>query len=147
MRTTATILASEGYTIRTAAKVTGANSRTLQRWVAQGVITPSMHQPVGRGDWAIFSFNDLVAFRTAQRLRANGIPLQRLKKALANLRQADASANLSNTVLVSDGRDIFAKSGAEMRSLLRKPGQVAFVWAIPLAEVEAEIREALRRAA
>lgn len=140
-------IVSEGYWSGAAARVVGMNVRTLQRWTDRGMIQPSLGKTQGRGHRDLFSFNDLVAIKTAVRLRERGISLQSIQKALAFLRQYDSAANLANTYLVSDGKDIYEKSRGQMRSLLRRPGQMAFVWEIDLGEIQQEVRQALREAA
>ncbi len=140
-------IAAEGYGTGTAARVVGIKLRTLQRWADQGLIPPSLKEAHGKGYRDLFSFTDLVAFKTAARLRDMGVSLQAIKKALAYLRQYDSAASLANTYLVSDGADIYEKSGQAMRSLLRKPGQMVFVWTLDLGEIQQEVRAALRKAA
>lgn len=119
----------------------------VQRWANQGLITPSIHRGQGRGDWDLFSFTDLVALKTATRMRQTGVSLQAIKKALLYLQRQDRSANLANTFLVSDGRDIYAKQGDEVRSLLRQPGQLVFAWVIDVGVVQQEVRAALKKIA
>jgi DNA-binding transcriptional MerR regulator len=142
-----TPIAAEGYLTGTAARVVGMNLRTLQRWADKGFTPPSIREGHGKGGKDLFSFRDLVGIKTAARLRAMGVSLQAIKKALAYLRQQDSAASLASTYLVSDGKDIYEKSGAALRSLLRKPGQMAFVWTLDLGEIEQEVRAALRKAA
>jgi DNA-binding transcriptional MerR regulator len=138
------IVGPDGYSTGVAAWVAGLNLRTLQRWTDQGVITPSVQQGQGKGSRDLFSFSDLVALRTFGRLRAMGLSLQAIKKALAVLRANDPGADLAGYSLVSDGREIYQKTGQQMRALVRRPGQLAFVWAIDLGDVQNEVRHALR---
>ncbi len=137
----------EGYSTGIAARVSGLNLRTLQRWTDQGVITPSVQQGKGKGSRDIFSFGDLVALRTLGELRAAGLSLQGMKKALAVLRANNPEADLAGYRLVFDGREIYQATGQEYRALLRKPNQLAFVWAVDLGDIQNEVRLALRRAA
>ena len=142
-----TPIATEGYTSTIAAKVTGLPVIKVQRWTNDGLVTPSIHQGKGRGDWDLFSFADLVALKTAARLRQSGVSLQAIRKALQYLQQHDSSITLANTYLVSDGKDMYEKRGQEMQSLLRKPGQLVFTWVIDLGAIEQEVRQALRKIA
>lgn len=139
-------IAHEGYAIGIAAKVSGLHPRTIERWAKAGLIVPSIAQTTGKGYWNLFSFSDLVALRAAARMRKHNVSLQALRRALAALKAIDASASLANTCLVSDGYDIYSRNGQQVRSLLKKPGQLAFTWVIDLKEVESEVRQMLRAA-
>lgn len=141
------LLPEGGYGVGIAAKVAGLNLRTVQRWTDQGVIIPSISQGKGKGSVDVFSFSDVVTLRTLGRLKQAGISLQQIKKALEALEQIRTTRDLHNIHLVSTGADIYLSTGRAVTSLLKQPGQMAFLWIIPLAEVQAEVKEALRKAA
>jgi hypothetical protein len=68
---------------------------------------------------------------------------------LDNAAWAELMTGLSIAIDVCDGRSATAieRERAARRSLLRKPGQMAFVWTLDLGEIEQEVRAALRKAA
>jgi DNA-binding transcriptional MerR regulator len=140
-------IAVAGYGAGAAARIVGLKLRTVQRWADQGLVPPSLKEAHGKGYRDSFSFTDLVALKTAARLKEKGLSLQAIKRALAFLRQYDSAASLANRCIVSDGADIFEKSGQEVRSLLRKPGQTVFTWVLDLGEIQQEIKRAIREAA
>lgn len=80
----------------------GLSARRLAYWARTGLVAPSARTPGGH---ARYAFRDLVALRTAKRLRDAGVPLQRLRRAIAALRRAlpEARQPLAETVLVASG--------------------------------------------
>lgn len=140
-------IAAEGYNVGLIAKVVGANIRTLQSWTEKGLVSPSIREGHRHGPKDVYSFSDIVAFRTIVKLREKNVSLQAIKKAVAWLRQYDSTVSLAQVCLVSDGADIYEKKGAAVRSILRNPGQTVFTWVLDLGEVQQEVRRALREAA
>ena len=99
----------EAYNTKTAALVTGATERELRYWDARGVINPSVCSAAGRGSRRLYAFLDLVQARAAKQLRACGLSLQKLRKALRLLREHPDQVRhpLAELRLITDGEALF----------------------------------------
>ena len=88
----------------------------LRRWEKQGLI------PAGDA----FTFSDLIAVRTLQKLRENGVPPRRIEKALESLKQKLSGIRrpLSELKIVSDGRTIAVQMAGERMEAMT--GQLLF---------------------
>jgi DNA-binding transcriptional MerR regulator len=135
----------ERFTAGQAVKLSGVPYPRLDYWIRTGFLTPSIELASGTGSDRGFSFADVLALRVAQRLREAGVPLQSLRKAVERIRRmkrlTSSTEALASTYLVSDGRDVFEKTGDQLVSMLRKPGQIGFAWLIDLGGIVREIRE------
>ncbi len=132
-----------GFTMGQTARVSGVPARTIDYWALSGFLQPSIQQASGKGSTRLWSFEDLVALRVAGHLREAGISLQALRRVIAHLRGRTPPASLANTYLVSNGHDVFERSGDELISALRSPGQRVFAWVIDLGAVVEEVEAAL----
>lgn len=91
--------------------------RMLDRWVIEGVITPSVQSSSGSGVDRIFNFRDVVGVALVARLRALGVSLDRTRLSLERLFEADVEA------LDDRGADYLAYfSGGDV--LIVKPNEV-----------------------
>jgi len=133
----------EGFTMGQATRLSGVPARTIDYWDTSGFLQPTIQQASGKGSTRLWSFDDLVALRVAGHLRGAGISLQALRKVIAHLRDRTPPASFRNTYLVSDGRDVFDKSGDELISTLRAPGQSVFAWIIDMGAVIEELKAAI----
>jgi len=61
------------------------SQRTLCYWVHSGLVTASVRGPRGRRRAHLFRRDDLLRARLVARLRRDGLPLQRVRLALAHL--------------------------------------------------------------
>ena len=107
----------------------------LRHWIRRGLVAPSGDPgSQGRGNAALWSFQDAVAVAAVARLRACGVPLQRIRRALLPLRKYGGS--LASTLLVADPqRDLYAVvSEQQLLSLTRRDEAGQFV-CIPLTEI------------
>ena len=130
-----------GFPSKEAVRLSGVPYRTLDLWANIGFVVPSVVQASGRGSDRVYSFRDIVALRVAGKLRVAGISLQKLRKVMAYLREREGlESPFAETYLVSDGNDIFERRGAEIVSLLQRPGQAAFTWVLDLRGVIEEVR-------
>jgi len=128
------------YTAGQAARYSGVPYKTLDFWARTEFIVPSVLESTGKGTARIYSFRDLIALRTALKLRQAGISLQALRMVVARLEELDGlESPLAETYLASDGFDVFIKHGDEIRSVLRRPGQVAFTWVLDLSGIVQEV--------
>lgn len=77
----------------------------LRRWERKGLVPPA----------ETFGFSDLIALRTLQKLRENGIPPRSIGRALASLKQKLSGVEhpLSELKIVSDGRSISVQVAGE----------------------------------
>lgn len=108
-----------------AAALSGATLRQLSYWrsrrSAEPLLAPELHKPRSR---VSYSFQDVVALRTFVYLRAQEVPLQRVRKAVHNLRDMGEAKHLSTYRLLADGRDVVWRVSAGMAvDLTRRPGQ------------------------
>jgi uncharacterized protein (DUF433 family) len=114
------------YTPEMAAALSGASLRQLSYWrssrSADGpLLRPEFHEP---GAHVSYSFQDVVALRTFVYLRARKVPLQRVRKAVKELRTLGEIHHLSAYALVAVGRDVVWRvSDAEAVALTGSPGQ------------------------
>lgn len=76
----------------------GVTEQQLRGWQRQGLIPPADS----------FTFSDIIALRTLQKLRENGVPSRRIGRALASLKQklSEVRHPLAELKIVSDGRAI-----------------------------------------
>jgi uncharacterized protein (DUF433 family)/DNA-binding transcriptional MerR regulator len=114
------------YNSVVAAALSGASLRQLSYWrsprSSEGpLLAPTFHSPGAR---ASYSFQDVVALRTFGYLRARGVPLQRVRKAIANLRDLGETSHLSSYRLIAVGKDVAWVSADDSAvDLTRLPGQ------------------------
>ena len=127
-----------------ASVLTGVGIQTIGYWARTGLITPSVRDSDGQaGRIRNWSYADLVALRTAKRLRESGIPLQAIRRVVAELRRNEKNDThpLASKRLVTDGRDVFVVHGdKELVSVLRRPGQRAWT-TVMLGDVERDLSE------
>jgi predicted RNase H-like HicB family nuclease len=99
----------EAYNTKVAGAVTGATERRLRYWDQTGVVRPSISQARGRGSRRLYSFLDLVQARAAMQLRAGGLSLQRLRRALRLLKEHPDEIRhpLAELKLLTDGVTVF----------------------------------------
>lgn len=109
-----------------AAALSGASVRQLSYWrsarSSEGpLLAPAVHV---RGRRVSYSFQDVVVLRTFVYLRAKGVPLQRVRRAIANLRELGETSHLSSYRLIAHGKDVaWVASGDAAVDLTRLPGQ------------------------
>lgn len=93
------------YPTHIAATLSGASLRQLQYWRAGGehaLFVPELPKAGGR---VLYSFRDVVALRTFVYLR-EAVSLQRIRKAVENLRELGNTEHLSQYQLVVAGKSI-----------------------------------------
>ncbi|HEV2781821.1 MAG TPA: DUF433 domain-containing protein [Actinophytocola sp.] len=114
------------YSSVVAAALSGASLRQLSYWrsaqSSEGpLLAPTLHVP---GSRASYSFQDVVALRTFVYLRARGVPLQRVRKAVAKLRDLGETNHLSSYQLIAVGKDVaWVSSDESAVDLTGRPGQ------------------------
>ncbi len=114
------------YPAEVAAALSGASVRQLSYWRSAGsdegpLLKPEFHKPRAR---VSYSFRDVLALRTFVYLRAHDVSLQRVRKAVKQLRAFGETEHLSAYTLVAVGRDVaWRRSGDEVIALTGQPGQ------------------------
>ena len=132
-----------GYTSIQAARLSGCTVAQLEAWRRIGLLVPDATDPHGP-----YSFRDLVALRMVASLLDAGLPMSRIRRAVAELvRTGDDIAGLR---LVTDGESVWAgHDDGQILDALRH-GQLALFVAVDrfADEVEHEVRnfDADRRA-
>jgi DNA-binding transcriptional MerR regulator len=125
-----------GYTAIQAARLSGCSTAQVDAWRRIGLVVPDESDPAGP-----YSFRDLVALRMVGSLLEAGLPMPRIKRAVAELvRTGD---DITGLRLVTDGDSVWAchDDGQILDALSH--GQLAlFVAVYRFAdEVEAEVRD------
>jgi DNA-binding transcriptional MerR regulator len=135
----------EGFPTEVAAKLGGVTLDMLANWDRTGFLSPSVPAK-RRGISRRYSFRDVVAIRVVGELRAEGIPLQALRKVVAYLVKRTGlspTEALASTSLVTDGRDVYEVNGDASISTLHRPGQRLLLM-VPLAELVADLQAKAR---
>jgi len=113
------------YPPEVAAALSGATVRQLSYWrsrrAREPLLAPEVYEPRSR---VSYSFGDVLALRTFVFLKAEGVSLQRIRKAVRNLRELGELSHLSEYRLVAVGKDVVWRISAdEALDLTRHPGQ------------------------
>jgi DNA-binding transcriptional MerR regulator len=125
-----------GYTAIQAARLSGCTSPQLEAWRRIGLLVPDDSEPGGP-----YSFRDLVALRMVASLLDAGLPMSRIRRAVAELvRTGD---DITGLRLVTDGESVWAchDDGQILDALGH--GQLALFVAVDrfADEVEHEVRD------
>lgn len=124
-----------GYTAIQAARLSGCNAAQLETWRRIGLVVPDAAEPSGP-----YSFRDLVALRMVASLLDAGLPMTRIRRAVAELlRTGD---DITGLRLVTDGDAVWAcRDDGQILEALRH-GQLALFVAVDrfADEVEHEVR-------
>ena len=125
-----------GYTAIQAARLSGCSTAQLDAWRRIGLLVPNHADAAGP-----YSFRDLVALRMVASLLDEGLPMPRIRRAVAELlRTGDDFTGLR---LVTDGDTVWAcRDDGQILDALRH-GQLALFVAVDrfAAEVETEVRD------
>ena len=124
-----------GYTAIQAARLSGCSTAQVDAWRRIGLVVPDDADP------GPYSFRDLVALRMVGSLLEAGLPMPRIKRAVAELvRTGD---DITGLRLVTDGDAVWAchDDGQILDALSH--GQLALFVAVDrfADEVEAEVRD------
>jgi DNA-binding transcriptional MerR regulator len=121
------------YTAAQAARLAGCTGSQLRYWERTNLVVPT-------GDGRSYTFRDLVALRVVTSLLEAGLPLGRVRAALAFL--ADAGDDLAGVRLVTDGSTVWAcRDDGQILDALRS-GQLALFVSVDhfVESVEADVR-------
>jgi DNA-binding transcriptional MerR regulator len=125
-----------GFTALQAARLTGCTPTQLDYWAAHGVVVPDQNRAT-----ADYQFRDLVALRMVRALLDAGVPLNRTRRAVSELRAGND--DLSGLRIVTDGERVWAcHDDGQILEALRH-GQLALFVAVDriAADVESDVRQ------
>jgi DNA-binding transcriptional MerR regulator len=126
-----------GYTAAQAARLSGTTPAQLDAWRRAELVVPS---DLAEDPGAPYSFRDLVAVRMVASLLEAGLPMARVRRAVAEV--AASGHDLAELSLVSDGESVWAcHDDGEILEALRQ-GQLALFVAVDrfADDVDAEVR-------
>jgi tetratricopeptide (TPR) repeat protein len=119
-------------------RILGLNAKQLEYWDRLRLVSPRKES----GN-RFYDFRDLIGLRTVKQLVEEGVPANRLRRALAALRDKllHAQASLSELRVLSDGKDILVeRGGARLEPL---SGQFALNF--ETSELDQKVRVMTRR--
>ena len=120
---------------RDAVEILGISKRQLHYWSQTNLVVPSTQTPGGHGR---YSFEDLVALKTAKRLIDSGVSVQRIRKSIGKLRRVLPTVQrpLAELTLVATGDVVLAfRDGTAFDAI---SGQE---WVFEIAQFKREIDE------
>lgn len=100
--------ATDRFRLEDVQRIVGLTARQLEYWDHLRLISPRKEQ----GN-RFYDFRDLIGLRTVKQLVEEGVPANRLRRALTALREklSHVQAPLAELRVFSDGRDILVESG------------------------------------
>jgi DNA-binding transcriptional MerR regulator len=125
--------ASERFRTRDVIQILGISRRQLQYWAQTRLVAPTAQTPGGHGR---YSFEDLVALKTAKRLIDAGVSVQRIRKSIAALQRILPTVRrpLAELILVATGDVVLAfRDGAAFDAV---SGQE---WVFEVAQLQREV--------
>jgi tetratricopeptide (TPR) repeat protein len=100
--------ATDRFSTEDVQRILGLTAKQLEYWDRLRLVSPQKEQ----GN-RFYDFRDLISLRTVKQLVENGVPANRLRRALAALREklAHAEAPLSELRVLSDGGTVIVERG------------------------------------
>ncbi len=118
-----------------AARLAGASVRQLDYWCNRGLITPTTPAQ-GKGSAREFGFVDIVRIKVLVNLRQAGVPLQRIRKALKQLKEWNEKDPLTSGRLLAVGDQLFwVESDEVLLNILKQQRAMAPVVLVDVAEL------------
>ncbi|CAN5458023.1 hypothetical protein BH23ACT9_BH23ACT9_23640 [soil metagenome] len=123
-----------GYRGPAVAKIVGISYRQLDHWTSTGLVTPTVRDAEGSGSQRLYGFDDIVQLKVIKRLRDAGVSLQRIRRAIDEVR--DRGLSLRDLMLASDsaGKVIAVDDKQQAMDLLMSGQGVFFIAVDPVAE-------------
>jgi DNA-binding transcriptional MerR regulator len=126
-------VSTKTYSTIEVAHMSGFSVRQIAYWAQQGIIVPSVQQAHGSGTRRRYSFDDLLQLRFIRQLRSHGWSLQKIREAIARLRDImDDPQSLQKAVLVHGSQTILAicktKEGERIILDALNPGGQQVMW-------------------
>lgn len=91
---------SDWVTAVDACRQTGITYRQLNYWDKIGLVHPSINQARGSGSRRVYSHRDLAQLRLCRQLVDVGVTLQRIRYALAAIREADQAGQHARYLII-----------------------------------------------
>lgn len=132
---------SPTFSSREARSITGVSQRCLDYWDEVGVIQRSRQRgrEGKRGSARVYEFDDLLQIKIVKQLRATGLSLQKIQKALKVLNRQTEEKQPLLEVLVTDGRRFeWKRADGKVEDLLRS-GQLVFA-GFAIGAIEADLK-------
>jgi len=125
--------ATDTFSTEDVQRILGLTAKQLEYWDRLRLVSPRKEQGS-----RFYDFRDLIGLRTVKQLVEEGVPANRLRRALAALREKLAHVHkpLAELRILSDGRDIVVESG-EARL---KPLSGQFVLNFEIRELGEKVR-------
>ncbi|MBI4481504.1 MAG: MerR family transcriptional regulator [Acidobacteria bacterium] len=100
---------AKGFKTLQVCRIVGLSPRQVDYWDWTGFISPSVAPARGRGSSRLYSFADLLCFRTARLLMGAGISVQKIRKCIQYLKThcPEVDNPLAQCVFLTDGKSIF----------------------------------------
>jgi len=101
--------ATDTFSTEDVQRILGLTAKQLEYWDRLRLVSPRKERGI-----RFYDFRDLIGLRTVKQLVEEGVPANRLRRALAALREKLAHVHrpLAELRVLSDGRDIVVESGA-----------------------------------
>jgi len=90
-------------------RIISLTPRQVQYWEKTGLLGPTYRTKGGHGR---YSFQDLIAYKTAKRLLDAGVPLQRIRKSVANSHLSPPEISSSYSIRIRPSRPFQDSSGS-----------------------------------
>ena len=135
------------FTAKQVIALTNINPNTLHSWAKTGFVVPSVANTKGTGNKRQWSFQDIVAIKTAVMLRQNGVSQQALKKVVSYIQEHHGIERpLTSARLIVAGSDVvYCHDEGMVISALRRPGQAVMRLVIELGEMVQKLQEEVER--
>src|SRR5437870_12947768 len=107
--------ATDRFTPEETQRIVGLTGKQLDYWDRLRLVSPRKEQGS-----RFYDFGDLIGLRTVKQLIEKGVPANRLRRALAALREklAQVQAPLAELRVLSDGKDVIVeREGARLEPL------------------------------
>jgi len=136
---------NDGLTTPETARILGVVLRTLQYWIATGLIKPALY-PGGYGSSVILSYWNLLELGLIVELRSKGCSVQAIRRAIGyagrmGLRLFERKLVVTEKDILDYGSLISEKEKSRIISLVEDQGQLFFV---NLKEVKQKINRELK---
>src|SRR5438270_5880619 len=114
-------------------RILGLTGKQLDYWDRLRLVSPRREKGIRSYD-----FRDLIGLRTIKQLAENGVPANRLQRALAALREklSQVQAPLAELRVLSDGKDVVVERGGSRL----KPLSGQFVLNFEIRELDEQVR-------
>ena len=120
-------------------RLAGLSPSTLDSWVKEGLVTPSVLGSRGRRATRLWTTEDAVVVRSIKALREAGCPMSKVREVKALITRS-WNERLTDYVLYWNGSDVLGLDAwGRLVSLLKRPGQqMLHLVALPLGTWLAE---------